>query len=241
MPGRCSGRTSPRSACCRARRARTSFAARSDPATASTVMQPAGPTLDDPVDPRGRRAPGAPRRSAAGEATDDGGRTRPQGDRRAAAGESTLDRDAACVRPAERHQHLRGGGPQALRDARQSHGDRPRERPVGAIAGAARPAQGGAPPPGVPRPAHRTGQPLAVHPGRRLASRIPRPGRIGAGRPVRRPGRLQAGQRQPRPRGGRCAPGRRRRSPPFGAARDATWRPDSAATSSRCFCATRPT
>ena len=40
---------------------------------------------------------------------------------------------------------------------------------------------------------------------------------------------------------GRCAAGRRRRSAPFGDARQATWRRDSAATSSRCSCSTRPT
>ncbi len=71
------------------------------------------------------------------------------------------------------------------------------------------PAPGAAAPPGHPRPAHRAAQPGRVLRTAGEALRGP-----GPGRPVRallrRPRRLQGGQRQPRPRHRRPAAGRRR-------------------------------
>ena len=110
------------------------------PGDAVEVMQPVGPTLDDPIlmravterqgrlidlptDGRHRRgrAPAGPARA-----------------RRAAPRRVDAHRDDPRLGPAQRHQHVRGRGPEAVRDARQPHRDRARERPAGAVARAAR-------------------------------------------------------------------------------------------------------
>ena len=140
------------------------------PGDAVVVMEPVGLALDDPILVRAvterqapPRRPGASRRSGRHDTPE-----RPQGAGRAADRRVDARRHAPGVRLPERHQHVRAGRPQALRDAREPHGDRPRERPAGAVAGAARTAQGGAASPGLARPADRARQSVAVHPGRRL-------------------------------------------------------------------------
>ena len=115
----------------------------------------------------------------------------------------------ARAAPAPPHRGLAGrrGGRQqpAGRPERARHrGDRPRRRRAQAVRDAADPR-------GLPRRAHRAGQPGPVHrPGGARAGPA-RAGRHDAGGPAPRPGRLQDGERRPRARRGRLdAAGRRR-------------------------------
>ena len=125
------------------------------------------PTFDDPL--LARAVDRAPRHA----------RTRPlDGDLPLPTGERAVpERDGGAAdrrytrmrrhdrrgRPAERHQHVRPRRPEALRDARQPHGRRPRERPAGAVARRALGAQGRAAPPGLPRLPDRAREPRALH------------------------------------------------------------------------------
>ena len=110
-----------------------------------------------------------------------------------------------------RNQLRRVAPPRGPRHRPARRPARPRRRPERARRHRARPARGGADPPGLPRRPHRAGEPRAL-------PRPPRPGARALGalaasarRAARRPRRLQAGERQPRPRRRRrAAPGRRR-------------------------------
>ena len=78
--------------------------------------------------------------------------------------------------PPDRGHLVRRRRPAAARDARQPGRGRARERPARAVAGRAVAAQGAAPLPGLPRPAHRPRQPERCSPSRSTrGSRTPAP------------------------------------------------------------------
>ena len=99
-----------------------------------------------------------------------------------------------------------------------------------ALHAAAAAERGALPRAGPHRPADRPGQPPRPAAGAARAGAAGRPARAGR----HRPGRLQDGQRHARPRRRRRGAGRGGRAAAAQPAGTATWRPGSAATSSRC-------
>ena len=198
---RCSGPTSQRSRCCRrARSGPICCGPPPGPARGRRLMRPIGAEFDDPLLQRACRRANAraihARSSGARAAGKDDGRPVASGTRwspRSSASRGLVGTLVVADRLSD-ISTFDHGRPEALRDARQPHRRRPRERPAGAVAGRAVAAQGGAPPPGLPRLADRPRQPRAVQPSRSTRARGRRPA-AGRRRAVPRPRRLQDRQR----------------------------------------------
>ena len=210
-PARCSGPSGPRSSCTRVSPARTPSGRR-----ASTARRPdgdgPGAVLRRTTRSRARIRnephafffrPVAVRDRPAGAAPGDG---------RAAPRRVRADRLAPRRQPADRGDDLQRRRPAPARDARQPGRRRPRERPAGAVPGGAVAAQGAAPLPGLPRPAHRPRRTAASSSSRSTSGSSADAAAGVPGRPVPRPRRLQGRQRHPRPRRRRPA-ARRGRGP----------------------------
>ena len=198
-----------------------------------------GPNRDGAREARRGRPDPRPRRSRAEgvlqhhrRGADAHGAADPPGDGQPADHRVRADRLDDRRQPADRRHQLRRRRSAAARDPRQPGGGRPRERPARAVARRAVAAQGGAPAPGLPRPADRPGQPRPLR-------------RAGRGAAHRSAGKGSArssssststtSRSSTTPSATRPATGCWRPWPTGSAAAcdPTTWRPGSAATSSR--------